>query len=186
MKNLLCIVVLVMVFSLTFSGKSEVVDTSSLKIRLSVTSPEDSHIATAMKGHLLEELHKIPDVKTVEEIGTENYRIDVLVLETKPSPGLAYSVCILLRFNSETLMPFIQEKDKGVVRLLTDVVGSGLYYPQTQLIGTCGLTRIQASCKELVAKINNSVLEPVRQGPKELEKVSRQLENLKYQLNNRK
>ena len=159
----LCVFVLFL--SITFNGKTENLDNFTspfnFNVYLSVSCEENGTRASIVKGYLIEEMRKIPDITTVKK-GSEIFRIEILLMETEPAPGIAYSICILSRLDISIFTPHIRE-DEASQMIIETLLKNRLYALEGHLIGTSSFQGIPKLCKDIILVFNSDNLEPTRQ-----------------------
>jgi hypothetical protein len=162
-KKLFILSVFTLFFVLVFSGNTQSPDNFSFNfnVYLSVSCEDNNTLASTAKGYLLEEMRKIPDVTTVKK-GSEVFRIEVLLMETKPTPGIAYSICILSRLDISLLTPHIRNDEASKI-IVETLLKRRLYAFAGNLVATSSLQSMQEICKDLILVFNSNHLEPTRQ-----------------------
>lgn len=155
MKELFITLILI---SLCFFGN--IADTGDLilpwnRVRIHVMS-EEKTTASLIKGYMLVELRKIPDVSVVDK--NEGFLITVLAKEYNDKIGL--SICVLERFDNSCIKHYVKKKDwEDIIQQST----TDLYRHIHQMVHSFSYDDLERSMKDTIVLFNVEVLEKVRQ-----------------------
>ena len=172
---------MILLLSFTFTGQSEdqfklpELKPPNFRVKINVSSMKQEPFETLMKGYLLQELRKIPDVTIVDQ--DEEYVISIVPTEVRGAGAIVYSMLIVMPFdptsleyhtrgwagslkeNGQRYGPGSHKWHLDQVKFLT----STLYYVLDHGVFVCPRNDLEGSCRDCIVTFDAEHLEPVRQ-----------------------
>ena len=165
MKRLSCILTLIVLTVITFTGQSQTPDTKTdfkIPVRIEIGEDKDPHrTRTLIKGYMLAELRKLPNVSIVSK--DEIYRFDILAEANEKAEadevGVAVSICLLERLTPELIQFAIKEEHWEDIK---PVLGL-LFVPHNNILVVCRRTDLERECREIIVTFDAKLLQPKRE-----------------------
>ena len=161
MKQLLAISTLLLLLGLVGNGEDgdfPFPDKWRSTVRLDVSTSDDDPIVHTIKGYLLAELRKIPDITVVGE--NERFLISIVPIET--STSIIMSICYLMPHHNNYIKSGALKLDDGETRFL-EIMTMGLYSFEGQSASIFPKHQLEEKCRELVVKFDAKQLQPRRE-----------------------
>ena len=163
LKNTLC-GICVLFFVLFTTGPKQVDAREKLKVSVSVTV-DDKSTKNLFESYLKRELRSLQDVEIGEAKHAPYYELSVIAVEPvyaasgQKTGRIAIAYVFTHRFDPSILVPHIPEEHQ--VNVIVETLF--LYYEPIVGCYEGGRQDIPELCRELVAKFDIEILEPVRQ-----------------------
>ena len=161
MKQLLAIFTLLLLVGLVGNGENSDLrfpDKWHSTVRLDVNTSDDDPIVHTIKGYLLAELRKIPDITVVGE--NEVFLISIVPIET--STSIIMSICYLRPHRNGYIKSGALKLDDGETKFL-EVMTTGLYSFEGQSVSIFPKHQLEEKCRELVVNFDAKKLQPGRE-----------------------
>lgn len=125
-------------------------------VKLEVSNNDKDLINSTIKGYLLAELRKIPDISVVGE--DEVFLISIVPLET--DTHIILSICYLQRLQNSLIKHFLRNEEHWKT---IDIMTRGYYELRNQTAQIFPKHMLEKKCQEIIIKFDADILQPGRE-----------------------